>query len=101
MENKDENETTDKSPTLKKYFDQWGGRCYLFVAELGKNYEFKKNSKVKIHHLKLNTSVFKKMGGEYIFSAVPILNAKEDHLELKKTFNQKDSAWKIYLYQVM
>jgi hypothetical protein len=56
---------------------------------------------VKIHHLQLNTEVFKKMGGEYIFSAVPILNAKEDLLELKKTFNQKDSAWKIYLYQVM
>ena len=91
----------DKSPILKKYFDQWGGRCYLFVAELGKHYEFKKDSKVKIHHLQLNTNVFKQMGGRYIFSAVPILNAKENHLELKKTFNQKDSAWKIYLYQVM
>ncbi|ULT56413.1 DUF6044 family protein [Neobacillus drentensis] len=90
----------DKSPTLKKYFDQWGGRCYLFVAELGKHYEFKKDSKVKIHHLQLNTDVFKQMGGEYIFSAVPIMNANENNLELQKTFIQKDSAWKIYLYRV-
>ena len=37
----------DKNPTLKKYFDTWGGRCYIFVSELGKKYEFKKDSKVK------------------------------------------------------
>ena len=90
----------DKSPTLKKYFDQWGGRCYLFVAQLGKNYEFKKDSKVKIKHLQLNTSAFKSMGGQYIFSAVPIVNADENRLILKKVFNQRDSAWRIYLYQV-
>jgi hypothetical protein len=90
----------DKSPTLKNYFDQWGGRCYLFVAELGKHYEFKKTSKVQIHHLELNTKVFKRMGGQYIFSSVPILNAEEDGLRFKKAFDQKDSAWRIYLYQV-
>ncbi|MFP5112645.1 DUF6044 family protein [Bacillaceae bacterium C204] len=89
-----------KSPTLKKYFDQWGGRCYIFVAELGKKYEFKKDSKVKIHHLQLNTSVFKQMGGQFILSAVPITNAEANSLELKKTFDQKDSAWRIYLYHV-
>lgn len=90
----------DKSPVLKKYFDTWGGRCYIFVAELGKNYEFKKESKVKIHHLQLNTSAFKKMGGKYIFSAVPILHANENGLKLEKIFDQNDSAWRIYLYQV-
>jgi hypothetical protein len=89
-----------KSPILEKYFDDWGGRCYIFVAELGKKYDFKKNSKVKIHHLQMNTSVFKQMGGQYILSAVPIINAEENGLELKKTFDQKDSAWRIYLYQV-
>ncbi|MDQ0199667.1 DUF6044 family protein [Neobacillus ginsengisoli] len=90
----------NKSPSLKKYFDQWGGRCYIFVAELGQNYEFKKTSKVKIHHLQLNTKVFKSMGGRYIFSAVPIINAAENGLEFKKAFDQKDSAWRVYLYQV-
>lgn len=89
-----------KSPTLEKYFDHWGGRCYIFVAELGKRYEFKKDSKTKIHKLQLNTSVFKQMGGQFILSAVPIMNAEEDGLELKKTFDQKDSFWRIYLYQV-
>ena len=90
----------DKSPALKEYFDDWGGRCYLFVAKLGKKYEFKKDSKVKLDHLEINTNVLKKMGGQYIFSAVPILNADENGLVFKKTFEQRDSAWKIYLYQV-
>jgi hypothetical protein len=89
-----------KSPKLKKYFDDWGGRCYIFVAQLGKKYDYKKDSKVEIRHLQLNTKVFKNMGGEYIFSAVPILNAEENNLVYKKTFDQKDSAWRINLYQV-
>ncbi|GAA3312748.1 hypothetical protein GCM10020331_001250 [Ectobacillus funiculus] len=37
----------DKSPVLKDYYDHWGNRVYVFVAELGKHYEFRKNSKKK------------------------------------------------------
>ncbi|TGA98669.1 hypothetical protein E4665_07345 [Sporolactobacillus shoreae] len=88
----------DKNPSNRAYFDDWGGRCYLFTAELGKNYDFRKNSHVKIHHLQLNIGQFKKMGGNYIFSSVPIMNARQDGLHFLKSFNSKESAWKIYLY---
>lgn len=88
-----------KSPSLKDYFDTWGGRCYLFVAELGKKYDFRKDSKKKIHHLDLNINAFKKLGGKYIFSSVPILNAEQDGLHFLKSFDDKDAAWKIYLYE--
>lgn len=90
----------DKNATLKKYYDTWGGRCYIFVDELGKNYDFRKDSHKKIRHLQLNTKVFKNMGGKYIFSSVPIMNAKSNGLIFKKAFDQKDSAWRIYLYEV-
>lgn len=90
----------DKSPELRTYFDQWGGRCYLFVSELGKNYEFKKDSGKQIRHLDLNMEAFKALGGRYIFSAVPILNAEEDGLHFLKAFDSPESAWRIYLYQV-
>ncbi len=30
---------------IRTYFDEWGGRCYIFTDELGKHYMFKKNSK--------------------------------------------------------
>jgi hypothetical protein len=90
----------DKSPTLKEYYDQWGNRVYLFSAELGKHYQFKKHSRKKIHHLELNTRVLYDMGGRYIFSSVPILNAAEDGLEFMRTFDDPHAAWKIYLYKV-
>ncbi|MEQ2525351.1 DUF6044 family protein [Bacillaceae bacterium CLA-AA-H227] len=88
-----------KNKRIRTYFDEWGGRCYLFTDELGKHYMFKKNSKQKLINLELNTDAFKEMGGRFLFSAVPIKNAKENHLQLEKTFTNKDAAWKIYLYK--
>ncbi|WP_078550409.1 DUF6044 family protein [Litchfieldia alkalitelluris] len=85
---------------LKQYFDEWGGRCYIFVDELGKHYMFKKNSKREIKSLNLNTQAFYDLGGRYILSSLPILNNEENHLELERTFEAKESAWKIYLYKV-
>jgi len=91
----------DKDKKLREYFDEWGGRCYIFVDELGKHYMFKKNSKKKIKKLQLNTATFYEMGGRYIFSALPILNAEQNRLKLEKVFDSKESAWRVYLYKVM
>jgi hypothetical protein len=90
----------EKNKALKKYFDTWGGRCYIFVDELGKKYDYEKDSTKKINNLDLNTEAFKKMGGQFIFSAVPIVNADHNKLELMNIFHDERSAWKIYLYQV-
>ncbi|MBC1368458.1 hypothetical protein HCJ72_08340 [Listeria welshimeri] len=90
----------DKSPVLKDYYDNWGNRCYLFSAELGKNYDFGKDSKKHIKQLDFNSEAFKAVGGEYLLSAVPIDNASEVGLKYEKAFNNKESYWKIYLYKV-
>jgi hypothetical protein len=90
-----------KNKRIRVYFDEWGGRCYLFTDELGKHYMFKKTSKKRIKNLKLNLQPFKQMGGEYLFSSVPIDNAEENGLLLDKVFSSKSSAWKIYLYEVL
>ncbi len=91
----------EKSKTIRIYFDEWGGRCYLFTAELGKHYMFKKNTKKKLKNLELNTEQFKKMGGSYIFSSVPIENASDNNLKLENTFESDHSVWKIYLYKAI
>jgi hypothetical protein len=88
-----------KNKTIRTYFDEWGGRCYIFTEELGKNYMFKKNSEKRLKNLQLNIEQFKKMGGRYIFSAVPIENASENDLVLEKVFESEESAWRIYLYK--
>lgn len=90
-----------KNITIRKYFDEWGGRCYIFTAQLGKRYMIKKDSKRKLNNLQLNTSVFKEMGGQYILSALPITNAEEKQLALDKVFESKSSVWKIYLYKTL
>ncbi|WP_160722775.1 DUF6044 family protein [Bacillus sp. USDA818B3_A] len=90
-----------KNKTIETYYDKWGGRCYLFTAQLGKRYMIKKDSKRHLKNLELNTEVFKEMGGRYIFSALPIDNAKQNKLLLERVFTSKNSAWKIYLYKTM
>jgi hypothetical protein len=90
-----------KNKTIRKYFDQWGGRCYIYTAQLGKKYMIKKDSKRKLKNLKLNTTVFKEMGGKYILSALPIANSERIQLKLDKVFESKNSAWKIYLYKTL
>jgi hypothetical protein len=90
-----------KNKTIRIYFDEWGGRCYLFTDELGKHYMFEKSSKKKLTDVQFNLEPFKKMGGTYLFSAVPIVNAEDNHLTLDQVFSSKESIWKIYLYKVM
>ena len=97
----------DKNEKLKEYFDDWGNRCYVFSDELYKKgfigkkiLENYKDPNIKIINLKIDVIQLKKMGGEYIFSAVPIDNAEELHLEYQKTFTDKDALWDIYLYKI-
>lgn len=91
----------EKNKRIRTYFDEWGGRCYLFVDELGKHYMFKKTSKKVLKNLEINTEPFKELGGKYLFSAIPIKNAKENDLRLNKVFKHNNSAWNIYLYEAL
>ncbi|MFT4412897.1 DUF6044 family protein [Fredinandcohnia humi] len=90
----------EKNKKLREYFDEWGGRCYIFLDELGKHYMFKKNSKKEIKEMELNMNAFYEMGGRFIFSALPIENATDNNLVLERVFDSPESAWSIYLYKV-
>lgn len=89
-----------KNAQLRTYFDTWGGRCYIFVNELGKKYDFRKDSHKQIRHLQLDTETFKAMGGRYIFSSVQISNADRNRLKPFGVFDDEESAWRIYVYEV-
>ncbi|MEM9921750.1 MAG: DUF6044 family protein [Bacteroidota bacterium] len=95
----------DKNPLVKKEFDEFGNRCYLFSAELGKNegIAFMQSRKIKgvVHQLDIETKPLYEMGGRYIFSAVEIRNSKDLKLKLRKVFEKPDSHWRIYLYQLV
>ena len=64
------------------------------------NFMIKEGSGIVIRNLELNTSALKEMGGEFILSAVEILNDTQNHLEFLRTFEDRSSPWKIYLYKI-
>ncbi|MFP7492817.1 DUF6044 family protein [Terribacillus saccharophilus] len=89
-----------KNKELRRYFDEWGSRLYIFSAELGKHYDFRKNTDRTIKDLDLDTNALRKLGGTYIFSSVLIENAAANDLEYERSFDHPDSAWKVHLYHV-
>lgn len=90
-----------KSPRLKRSFDDWGSRCYLYTAEVGYSFLNRKESTKTVQNLQINVEQFRQMGGRYIFSAVPVLNYHENQLSLQGVFEREDSPWRIWLYEVI
>jgi len=89
----------EKSKKWKEYYDDWGSKCYMFSSELDGLY-IRKERKFKIKDLELNTAALRSMGGKYIFSAVEILNSRQNGLSFIKRFEDERSPWEIYLYKV-
>jgi hypothetical protein len=89
----------DKNKKLKKSFDNWGSRCYLFASDVGYYFIRTKDSVYPIK-IDINTDIIHKLGGRYIFSSYPIVNFKENNIQFLKLFEDESSAWKIYLYEV-
>jgi len=91
----------DKDPVLKKYFDNWGSRCYAFSSELGENFMYGKNNTKEIQHPAFDLDAFRELGGRYIISAVKISAINNERYVLQKTFESESSFWKIYLYEIV
>lgn len=86
----------EKDSGLQKYFDYWGNRCYLFSAENGKNFLRSKNESIIIN-VDINKEALTEMGGQYVFSSVPIIS---DELLFFNSYDAEESFWRIYVYQV-
>jgi hypothetical protein len=101
-----------KSDRLKRVFDENAKRCYLFVSDLYSVREVSgmvfsrgltrdEGRRFKIKNMELDMTILKEMGGEYIFSAVEILNHKENNLKFERVFEHTESPWRIYLYRIL
>jgi len=90
-----------KSDNLRRNYDEWGSRFYVFSSELEKKgFLVRKKHNAKINKLDFNSQAFAEMGGKYVFSAAEIINANETGLVLEKEFQRVNSPWHIYLYKV-
>ncbi|MBO0356477.1 hypothetical protein J0X19_00840 [Hymenobacter sp. BT186] len=88
-----------KSPTLQTYFDAWGNRCYVFSAELGKDFRVGAFQHRVVQDFTFDTPNFRKLGGRYVLSAARLAQPGRTGLRLAGVFTQPDAYWQIYLYE--
>lgn len=93
----------NKCPFNKNYYDNWGSRCFLFNAEVNKDYKFysSKNEDAHINQLDIDTDFLKSMECQYIFSAITIQNALELNLKIVGEYSTPNSYWNIKLYKLL
>lgn len=92
----------DRNPSNRKYFDNWGNRCYYFPAALGHHSRYfligKHTSLPPLDSLHINLQAFSSLGGKFIFSALPILHPPSG-LRLFGVYEEEKSFWKIHVYE--
>ena len=100
-----------RSEELRRGFDQNAKRLFLLAQDIhgdkikrGKAFSCgitKYDKDITVNQLNFNVQAFKQMGGQYIFSAVPIMNYAQIGLSLEKVFGSKESPWRIFLYRAI
>ncbi|MFW9794053.1 MAG: DUF6044 family protein, partial [Candidatus Thorarchaeota archaeon] len=85
----------------RNYYDNFGSRCYVLTAELGLNFYCTKDSDLVLNNLDLNATAMAELNVSYVFSAVNITNYAANNLQFNGLYQHVDSAWDIYLYEVL
>ncbi|MCR5032374.1 MAG: DUF6044 family protein [Lachnospiraceae bacterium] len=93
----------DKSEYLRLWFDRWGNRCVVVLAETGNYFTFEKKWGPYVQDYELNYEQLKAMGCEYILSAAYLLNWEEQPLQLLNTEPiQTEGSWyQLWVYKVL
>ncbi|OUJ74313.1 DUF6044 family protein [Hymenobacter crusticola] len=87
-----------KSPVLRIYFDDWGNRCYLLSAELGKNFRVPALPTRTVQDFAFDAAAFRRLGGRYVLSAARLATPERSGLRLVSRFQDPTSYWQLYLY---
>ena len=93
----------EKDDAIKKYFDDWGSRCYVFSSELykRKNQYLCGKDEMGINDLDLSIAELRDLGCQYIFSSVDIINYEELGLSFINQYTTDKSYWKIRVYKII
>lgn len=91
----------NKNIEIKKYFDNWGSRCYSFSSELGLSFMNYKGNNITLNSLELNYELLKKMGCDYLFASIKINTISNDKIKFLQEFEDEESCWDIYVYKIV
>lgn len=90
----------EKDASIRKYFDHWGSRCYLFNSETGKDHLVPAFEGRSYENLQLDRGALADLGCNYLLSALPIRDAVVKGFHFLGMQQQPGSDLKIYLYRV-
>lgn len=91
-----------KSEYLTEWFDDWGNRCYIVLAETNNYFTFEKRWSPVSRDVDLNWEQLRLMGCEYVISASYIANAGDMGLELlnQEPIQSQDSWYRLFVYRL-
>ena len=81
----------------REYFDNWGGRAYIFSNEV--TYNPSRTTNVLEAPMLIDPSAFERLGGKWIFSRIHITNSTELNMDLIDVYTEPASPYEIYVYQ--
>jgi hypothetical protein len=88
-----------KSPELQRYFDDWGSRCYLFSAELGRNFRVARTEQAVVRDWRFNARAFRQLGGRYVLAAARLARPAAAGLRLVGYYSAPGAYWGLYIYE--
>jgi len=90
-----------KSDYYRGYFDDWGNRCYIYLAsyKTGINAYF---YNITFYEIDINFQKAKEMGADYVISASAIDGYEERGLKLltAEPISSEDCWYKLYVYEI-
>ena len=88
----------DRSESYRRYFDNWGGRAYLFADAV----DFKPNRDPRRETLDIPLDILaaKKENLVYVFSLYRLNISKVDDIKLVKNYANDESFYNIFLYKI-
>ncbi len=90
----------NKDEDIRKYFDNWGSRCYAFCTSIGKSYHPGRKLTGVIRELVFDFDQIKKMKCNFIISAQRI-NCKDiPQLTLMNLSPFENSIYNFYVYRI-
>lgn len=89
----------EQSPRLRRYFDAWGSRAYLFSDEVNDLAAPKSDRHPRIT-LRIDPVALAGLEVRYILSAAMIQNADALGLTFVGTADHPDSFWRIHVYEL-
>lgn len=81
----------------RSYYDNWGGRMYLFSSTLGRAPTRDKNAPAT--ECLIDMDAFTEFGGKYILSRAEISNADALGLVLKGVYDDEGGIYRVHVYE--